>query len=467
MRKTVIIFTTKMVIMRSRPTRRQALKAAILTSTASIAGCVGQETQSPTDAGGDSPTTETSTGSQQLDKVVLGNATNQTGDYTDFWRVNEIGQDIAVEEVNQAGDPLGATVEVSRRDTALKPQRAKEVATQLIYSEDALTVSGFGSNQITQNLDWIREQNTPFYAGMAGTIVLSNVGGDHGTPDDISDDDWVWRTAPGDSLPQFGMAQYARSQDIQKVGTFQGPDLVESQPTETFIDVFTEQGGQVVKKITVPKDQTDYTSILGQMPWGDIDAFYTTLKLTNGIPFMRQWAQSNGKDTVGLLQAWAFNEKFIEQMGSLLEGKNLVTHTSNPTGRDPHERFEKIYKEYTDHFWSPKFSPTGYDAVNTAMLALHASGETGSIEDQRTAIEKNIRRVSNPPGEEVSTFEEGKAALDEGKEINYEGAGSKCNFSQFGNVFGPVSIMDITPDGFEELQVISQEELADATEGNY
>jgi branched-chain amino acid transport system substrate-binding protein len=45
--------------------------------------------------------------------------------------------------------------------------------------------------------------------------------------------------------------------------------------------------------------------------------------------------------------------------------------------------------------------------------------------------------VANAPGELVSSFAEGKAAIAAGRKINYDGASSVLDFDEFG---------DVTPD---------------------
>jgi branched-chain amino acid transport system substrate-binding protein len=63
-------------------------------------------------------------------------------------------------------------------------------------------------------------------------------------------------------------------------------------------------------------------------------------------------------------------------------------------------------------------------------LAAHKAGEfTG------TAIARNIKSVSRPPGEEVfagsEEFQRAKELLDEGEQINYQGASSNTNLNCF------------------------------------
>jgi branched-chain amino acid transport system substrate-binding protein len=72
-----------------------------------------------------------------------------------------------------------------------------------------------------------------------------------------------------------------------------------------------------------------------------------------------------------------------------------------------------------------------WDMTIALALAIEATGSADMAE-----VNKNVRVVSNPPGETVHSFAEGKAKLAQGP-INYDGASSVLNFDDNG---------DITPD---------------------
>jgi branched-chain amino acid transport system substrate-binding protein len=82
-----------------------------------------------------------------------------------------------------------------------------------------------------------------------------------------------------------------------------------------------------------------------------------------------------------------------------------------------------------------------YDMVVTLALAIqHAGPDAGNLE-----IIQSIRPVANPEGEPVTSFAQGKKLLEQGVEINYEGASSRLDFDQYGDVtpdFGVSTLMD-------------------------
>ena len=76
------------------------------------------------------------------------------------------------------------------------------------------------------------------------------------------------------------------------------------------------------------------------------------------------------------------------------------------------------------------YAPMTYDMMICLALAMEAAGPNATV----AQINGKIREVSNPAGTPVSTFAEGKALLAKKQKINYEGASSKLDFDQYGDV---------------------------------
>ena len=128
-------------------------------------------------------------------------------------------------------------------------------------------------------------------------------------------------------------------------------------------------------------------------------------------------------------------------------------------GRQPRQsgpnfdRFLDVYEEGGDAELNG-WTPPAYDAVNVTALAIERAGEATP-----EAIERNLGPVSRDGGTEVATFEEGKEALDAGDEINYTGAATPVNFTDFGNVFGPVAISVAQGGEFSQEETIPAEDI--------
>ena len=95
----------------------------------------------------------------------------------------------------------------------------------------------------------------------------------------------------------------------------------------------------------------------------------------------------------------------------------------------------------TGRRWAAPAPPTSMPRWPTTwcnVLALaHAEGRTGR--GQRRRSRRPCCEIAGPPGQKVSSFAEGKAALKAGQKINYEGASGPLDFDANGDavsVFG-------------------------------
>jgi ABC-type branched-subunit amino acid transport system substrate-binding protein len=87
------------------------------------------------------------------------------------------------------------------------------------------------------------------------------------------------------------------------------------------------------------------------------------------------------------------------------------------------------------------FITNAYDALATIGLAAYAAKVKGLPITSKN-IRDNLRDVANPPGEVVGPNEFKKAfeLLDQGKDINYEGAAGAVDYDENGDVVTPIDI---------------------------
>ena len=93
------------------------------------------------------------------------------------------------------------------------------------------------------------------------------------------------------------------------------------------------------------------------------------------------------------------------------------------------------------------------DGLVIGSLAAIAAGDASP-----EAISAHMVAVANPPGVEVYTYAEGKKLLEEGKQINYQGAASPDDFDEYGNVFGPLSTVGLVDGSWEQIAIYSAAE---------
>ena len=433
--------------------RRTFITVAGAGGIAGLSGCVGFG------GSGDGSNGEGSGGgSDAPDTITFGQPASLSGQWDFLQPGISQATDAAVAHVNEAGGPLEAELDVSRRDTAVNPQEARSVATQLVENDDAAAIIGLFSSEINPLWDFLQDLSTPVVTPWPGSTFLDTRGGDKGTPDDTSDDEWVWRTVVGDTVHTSGSAAFAMEEGLETLGVINGNTEGERSYVEGFVSAYEANGGTVAERVEVELGASSYQSAFSRLFEADFDAFLVSLPEESAITALSDWSDG-GYGRQPILSDTLTSQAVIDEVGSDLNGAwGATPGRSGPN----YDTFEEIYSEAGDadiNAWTPP----AWDAVQVTALAIERAGEVTP-----EAIQQNLGPVSRGEGTEVSTFAEGKEALANGEEINYQGAATPVNFTQHGNVFGTVSINTAQNGEFTQTSEISAAEVRDfVEEGQY
>ncbi|MFC3477177.1 ABC transporter substrate-binding protein [Halobacterium litoreum] len=391
--------------------------------------------------------------------IVIGQPAAQTGQWDFLQPGVTAATDVAIQHINDAGGPLDREIDLQRRDTAVNPNEARTVVTQLIENDDAVALLGLFSSEINPLFEFLQEQETPVVTPWPGSNFLDTRGGDKGTPDDLSDDGWVWRTVISDTVHTAGAALRALDQDHETVGVINGNTEGARSWADGFINAYESNGGTIAERVEVSQGAASYQSALDRLFGNDFSAFAVSLPLEDAITMMSDWADGNYGSQPILSDPLA-QQDLVDQVGDPLNG----AWAASPGESGPnYDAFESAYndagKEATINAWTPP----AWDATMVTALAIERAGEATA-----EAVEQNLGPVSRGPGTEVATFQEGKEALNNGDEINYQGAATDVTFTDFGNVVGSVVINQVQDGEFTQVETISAEELRQfVPEGEY
>lgn len=381
--------------------------------------------------------------------ITFGQPASLTGKWDFLQPAVSQSTDLALSEINEAGGPLDREVNLQRRDTAVDPQQARQVVQQMANNDDAVAILGLYSSEITPLFDFLNGQQVPIVTPWPGSTELDDKGGDKGTPEDLSDDGWVWRTIIGDTVHTIGAAKKLLDEDMGNVGIMNGTSQGERSWADAFQNAYENGGGTVAARVEIEEGKSTYQSELNRLFGNDFDAWALAVALEDAVTVIREWSTAGyGKQL--LLEDGLRDQDLINDAGEAADGAWLAAATGQGPGYDG---FIEKYEEAGDADLHP-WGVAAYDATNVAALAIERAGEAS-----REAIEKNLGPVSREGGTTVQTFAEGKEALANGDEINYEGAATPTDFTEFGNVFGDVAIELVSSDGFQQEDTIPTDEL--------
>jgi ABC-type branched-subunit amino acid transport system substrate-binding protein len=233
------------------------------------------------------------------------------------------------------------------------------------------------------------------------------------------------------------------------VGIMNGTSQGERSWADAFQNAYENGGGTVAARVEIEEGKSTYQSELNRLFGNDFDAWALAVALEDAVTIVREWSTAGyGKQL--LLEDGLRDQDLINDAGEAADGAWLAAATGQGPGYDD---FLEKYEEAGDADLHP-WGVAAYDATNVAALAIERAGEAS-----REAIQRNLGPVARGGGTTVQTFAEGKEALANGDEINYEGAATPTDFTDFGNVFGDVAIELVTPEGFQQEDTIPTDEL--------
>jgi branched-chain amino acid transport system substrate-binding protein len=185
----------------------------------------------------------------------------------------------------------------------------------------------------------------------------------------------------------------------------------------------------VVYEPNRPSYRTELQQILAAKP----DVIVTGSYVPDSTIILREWYQS-GQDVKWILPGWAANPDLVKALGNeVVEGLISVDSVSNENAAS-YKALDAAYLKATGKPVSTNvYASMCYDMVMCLALAMEAAGPNATV----AQVNAKIREVANPDGTMVYSFADGKKLLSEKKKINYEGASSKLDFDQYG---------DVTPD---------------------
>ena len=447
---------------KTRVRRRSFLAGAGGAGIAGLSGCVsfggGEESSGDTGDGSEGESDGATAGETGSEPIALGQPAALSGQWDFLQPGVSQATDAAVSHINEAGGVLGSELKVIRRDTAVNPQEARTVATQLVESDGVAGLVGLFSSEINPLWDFLQDLAMPVVTPWPGSTYLDTRGGDKPTPDDVSDDEWVWRTVVGDTVHTSGSAVYALEEGFETLGVLNGNTEGERSYAEGFLDVYEENGGTLVERVEVELAQSSYQSALSRLFDADFDAFLISLPQESAITALSDWSDGEyGRQPI--LSDTLASQAVYDQVGSDIEGAWAAQPGRSGPG---YNTFEGIYAEAGDaeiNAWTPP----SWDAVTVMALAIERAGEASPA-----AIQRNLGPVSRGDGTPVQTFAAGKEALANGEEITYRGAATPTTFTQHGNVFGTVTISTAESGGFTQTSQVSAADVREyVPEGQY
>lgn len=347
-----------------------------------------------------------------------------TGDLQSYGEPALQAVQLAVQEINAAGGVLGEEVEISSGDTQTSPQPGVAAAQNLVNIEGVDAIMGALSSGVTIPVaqSVTRPEQIPQVSSASTSPVITS----------LDDDDFLFRTVPSDAFQGIALSEVTQGKGYSNVSIIYINNDYGKGLADAFTDAFEEAGGTVSATVAYEQGQAAYRGELQQAASDDAEALVLIGYPENGQTILRQSLEG------GYFTNFVFSDgmkapELVESLGGqYLEG-SVGTVPQARADSPGAQHFSSAYESEYGSLPPKPYLDTAYDAFYLLSLAAQAAGSTDSV-----AIRDHLRDVANPPGEQVGPgeFEKAIKLLEEGQEIDYEGASGSVNFDDNGDVPG-------------------------------
>jgi branched-chain amino acid transport system substrate-binding protein len=264
--------------------------------------------------------------------------------------------------------------------------------------------------------------------------------------------DLVWRYQGTNDRFGRAFAKIAEKRGFKRPATMAFNNASGKGNTEGFIKAWEAAGhGKVVANVVYEPNRPSYRSELQQVLAADPDVIVMGSYLPDTTIILREWYQS-GHENGWIIPAWAANPELVKALGDDATNGILAVDTVSNVSADSYKDLSVRYKKVTGSDLSDNvYAAMTYDMVISLALAAQKAGKGASSKQ----ISENIRAVSNPPGERVYSFAQGKKLLEAGKAIDYEGASSRLNFDKYGDSNPDFGVYQIENGKFNRVDTVS------------
>ena len=410
--------------------RRKTLRwlgAAGTAGVVSLAGCSQQDGGD----GGDGDMEDGGDGGGE--PIQMGTLFPITGTNSPYGGGHQQAANLAVEEINAAGGPLGRQVEMTNRDTEGEPSRASQKFQTMINEQGIVGLVGPYSSGIGTTLAPVARDNRVMEMSNGNTSPALATAGIN----EENDAKYYGRTSPNDTQQGLVVARIMNETLGAETASFL---YVDNPYGEGLAQVASESfGGETLNMVGYSKETSDYTSTLDSVFEGDPDVVGAVMYPGNGRTILNQWDRGGyGGQWVAAEAIWS--PELLSDLADIVEGMYITS----PQTADSDTFQENMGGEGN----VTQFAPHAYDATYLEALAIQRAGEASG-----TGIAENIRAVSRPEGTNVGVaeFEAGKQALENDEEINYDGTSGNVDLNENLEPVVPYRILQVS-DGEAQLQ---------------
>lgn len=390
--------------MRARKITRVASLAAAVALTAAACGGGGD------DGGG-------SDGGGSTEPLKLGYVLPETGDLAYLGPPQVQAMKYAMQEINQAGGVLGNEMPKAvggdeANDQAIASQSADRVLGEGVHAVIGAAASGMSLAIIDKITG-------------AGVVQCS---GSNTAPTftDYEDNGFYFRTAPSDAMQGPVLADTIVADGHSSVAIMARADDYGKGLADAAAKSLESAGATVELKDTYDPKATNFDSVVQKISNANADAV-VVIAFEEGKQIIKGLVESGvTPNNTGIYGADGLRSADLPNLVSSNNPGILNGMKGTAPASADNPEFTKALKKFAPDLKEMQFAPQVYDCVNVIALAAEKAESTdpGDFSEEMNAVTKE--------GEECSNFSDCKKLLDEGTDIDYQGASGPLDFTDVG-----------------------------------
>lgn len=368
-----------------------------------------------------------STAYSQAPPIDIGAILPLTGDGGSYGPGMQLAMQVAVDEVNKAGGPQ---FRLRVEDDATTPDQGVRAAHKLIDVNHVKAIVGTWASSVTLAVAPLTQAADIVEMNVSGSPKLSTL--------QPVGQRTVFRVNATDEALAAAVAKTLYRQGFKSVTILSNNAAGTIGLGENFKDSFTKNGGTVLSMIVYPDKQSSYTSEVGKALATKPDLYLLSCYTPDGILVVKEAYQGHATAKFAM-PAWCLNDDLIKGVGANVADGDIAFDLVAVSTSKAYKRLNAAYNAKTgkDAF-DNVYAVHVYDAIHLLALAFQKAGTTKSL-----VVGKALIQVSNPPGQEITSFAEGLPLLRQGKSVHYVGASGPIEFNAQGDMAPNVGIFKV------------------------
>lgn len=298
------------------------------------------------------------------DEIKIGEYSSLTGGQASFGISQNNAIMMGVEEINKAGGVLGKPLKLIVEDDRSTPGESATVVRKLISSDKVVAILGeFASSRSLEGGPICQENKIPMISPGSTNPKVTEIG------------DYIFRTCFMDSFQGTVMAKFALAKGFKRAGILTDEKQAYSKGlAQYFREVFTKNGGQIVKEQSYSTGDKDFRAQLTSLKSTKPDVIFVPGYYNEVALVARQARQFGLKAPFMGGDGWE-GDSLLKVAWTALDGSYFSSHFS-ADNQDP--LVQNFIQKYKAKYGSVPDcqAALGYDSVRILADAIKRAGST-------------------------------------------------------------------------------------------